>query len=59
MNVPTGVALGYYGAMTKSAVARYQASLSVTPAVGYFGPITKTAMHADFAPHGWLSILGW
>jgi peptidoglycan hydrolase-like protein with peptidoglycan-binding domain len=59
LNVPMGIPLGYYGTMTKTALARYQASLGVTPAVGYFGPVTKIAMHADFAPHGWLAMLGW
>jgi len=59
LNVPAGVPFGYYGALTQSAVARYQASLNVAPAVGYFGPITKNAMHADFAPRGWLGLLGW
>ncbi len=59
LNVPTNIPFGYYGSMTKNAVAKYQASLNVTPAVGYFGPISKVAMHSDFASHGWLRLLGW
>ncbi len=59
LNVPAGVPFGYYGALTKDAVARYQASLNVSPAVGYFGPVTKIAMHSDFSPRGWLTLLGW
>ena len=59
LNVPVGIPLGYYGQLTKNAVARYQSSLGVTPAVGYYGPVTKTAMHADFSTHGYLKILGW
>lgn len=59
LNVPAGIPLGYYGAMTKDAVARYQASLFVFPTAGYFGPATKIAMHKDFAPRGWLTLLGW
>lgn len=59
LNVPTNIPFGYYGSMTKNAVARYQASLNVYPPVGYFGPITKVAMHSDFASHGWLKLLGW
>jgi len=59
LNVPFGIALGYYGPLTKNAVARYQVSQSVVPAVGYFGPITKIAMHSDFAAHNYLKILGW
>lgn len=32
---------GYFGTMTKAALASWQASVGITPAVGYFGPITK------------------
>ncbi len=59
LSVPNGVSFGYYGSLTKDAVARYQASLNVAPSVGYFGPITKQAMRSDFAPRGWLGALGW
>jgi len=31
----------YFGAKTKDALARYQASQGITPAVGYLGPITR------------------
>jgi peptidoglycan hydrolase-like protein with peptidoglycan-binding domain len=59
LNIPAGVSFGYYGSLTKDAVARYQASLNVSPSVGYYGPITKQAMRSDFAPRGWLNVLGW
>ena len=59
LTVPAGISLGYYGALTKSAVARYQTSLQVSPPAGYFGPVTKVAVHQDFAPRGWLTLLGW
>ncbi len=59
LNIPVGIAPGYYGPLTKSAVASYQSRENVTPAIGFYGPITKVAMHADFASHNWLSILGW
>jgi len=59
LNVPINIPFGYYGTMTKDAVARYQAAQGVTPAVGYFGPITKIAMHKHFAAHNWLTLLGW
>jgi hypothetical protein len=59
LNVPTGIAFGYYGSLTKDAVARYQTSNYVTPAVGYFGPVTKISMQNDFSNHGWLPLLGW
>ena len=59
LNVPAGIPLGYFGAMTKSALSRYQIAEGVTPTAGYFGTKTKIAMHQDFAPHGWLTLLGW
>lgn len=59
LNMPYNIPLGYYGSMTRDAVARYQASRGVVPAVGYFGPITKISMHQEFAAHNWLALLGW
>ncbi len=38
--MPAGVAKGYFGALTKSALAKYQASVGL-PATGYFGPLTR------------------
>jgi len=32
---------GYFGAMTKAALASWQASVGISPASGYFGPITR------------------
>lgn len=31
----------YFGALTKAALAKYQAANSITPSVGYFGPKTR------------------
>jgi hypothetical protein len=31
----------YYGALTKAAVAKFQAANGITPAAGYWGPITR------------------
>jgi len=59
LSIPAGISQGYYGALTQSALGRYQASLNVSPSAGYFGPVTKVAMHQAFAPRGWLSLLGW
>jgi peptidoglycan hydrolase-like protein with peptidoglycan-binding domain len=59
LHVPAGVPFGYYGGLTRNAVAAYQAKLGVSPAVGYYGPVTKVAMNADFASHDWLKLLGW
>ena len=35
---------GYFGAMTKAALAKYQAANGIAPAIGYFGPKTRAAM---------------
>ncbi len=59
LKVPTAIPFGYYGALTRDAVAKYQNSINVQPAVGYYGPLTKVAMYNDFASHRWLPILGW
>ncbi|MBI5134390.1 MAG: peptidoglycan-binding protein [Candidatus Taylorbacteria bacterium] len=59
LNIPSSVPMGYFGSLTKSALARYQTSESVSPAVGYFGPVTKIRMHQQFASHNWLTMMGW
>ncbi|MEK7513156.1 MAG: peptidoglycan-binding domain-containing protein, partial [Patescibacteria group bacterium] len=35
---------GYFGPMTKAALAAWQKDKNISPAVGYFGPITRAAM---------------
>ncbi len=39
----TGTATGYFGAITKAAVMKWQTSASVTPAAGYFGAKSRAA----------------
>ena len=46
LQMPAGVSYGYFGPLTKAAVASYQASVGITPAVGYFGPITRARINA-------------
>jgi len=41
LSMPAGVAMGYFGSLTKAAVARWQASVGISPAAGYFGPISR------------------
>jgi hypothetical protein len=41
--MPSGVAKGYFGPLTKAALTAYQASVDV-PATGYYGPITRGVM---------------
>ncbi len=39
--MPAGVAPGYFGALTKAAVIKWQMAAGVSPAAGYFGPISR------------------
>ncbi len=43
--MPSGVAKGYFGLLTKNALAKYQTSKGIIPAVGYFGPITRKSVN--------------
>lgn len=49
--MPYGVAKGYFGSLTKSAVARYQASVSIYPASGYFDWATRSRVAAEYTPY--------
>ncbi len=49
LTMPAGVAKGYFGGLTKSAVVAYQISKGVTPTSGYFGPLTRAVANADTA----------
>jgi len=46
--MPAGVAMGYFGPLTKAAVAKWQAANGVSPAVGFWGPISR-AKYASMA----------
>jgi hypothetical protein len=46
LTMPAGVAEGYFGALTKSAVAKWQASAGISPAAGYVGPKSRAALNA-------------
>lgn len=45
--IPTGVSKGYFGPLTQSALAKYQAAMGIAPAAGYFGPITTAKVMMD------------
>ncbi|MES3005868.1 MAG: peptidoglycan-binding domain-containing protein [Patescibacteria group bacterium] len=49
LTIPAGVAKGYFGALTRSAVSAYQSMKGITPTAGYFGAITRAAVQADMA----------
>ncbi len=46
LSMPAGVAYGYFGSLTQSALAKYQAEAGISPAAGYFGPITRAKVNA-------------
>jgi len=48
-SIPAG-ATGYFGTQTKAAVAAWQASANIAPAVGYFGPISRGVVNAMVGP---------
>ncbi len=41
LKMPKGVAYGYFGQLTKEALAAWQKANNVTPSVGYFGPKSR------------------
>lgn len=45
--MPSGVAYGYFGPLTKSAVIKYQLAQGITPPAGYFGPKTRGIVNAS------------
>ncbi len=43
----SGTATGYFGPITKAAVAAYQAANGIAPAAGYFGPVTRAKVNGS------------
>jgi hypothetical protein len=52
LTIPAGTSKGYFGALTQSALAKYQAASMISPAAGYFGPITMAKVTADCGTTG-------
>ncbi|MEK7086324.1 MAG: peptidoglycan-binding protein, partial [Patescibacteria group bacterium] len=50
-SVPAG-ATGYFGTQTRSAVAAWQSSKNIAPAVGYFGSISRAAFNLGGSSSG-------
>ncbi|MDB5259642.1 MAG: baaA1 [Candidatus Taylorbacteria bacterium] len=44
LTMPAGVSMGYFGQLTKAAVVKYQASVSL-PATGFVGPLTVAKLN--------------
>lgn len=47
LTMPPGVAKGYFGTITRAALAKYQAARQISPAVGYFGPLTRERVSTE------------
>ena len=45
--MPAGVAYGYFGALTRSAVIQYQLAKGISPAAGYVGALTRASLNAS------------
>jgi peptidoglycan hydrolase-like protein with peptidoglycan-binding domain len=43
----TQAATGFFGPLTRTALAAYQTSKNIAPAAGFFGPITRAAVNAE------------
>jgi peptidoglycan hydrolase-like protein with peptidoglycan-binding domain len=41
LSIPAGTSYGYFGPLTKFALAKFQQQNGISPAVGFFGPVTK------------------
>jgi peptidoglycan hydrolase-like protein with peptidoglycan-binding domain len=50
LTMPAGVSMGYFGSLTQSALANYQAANGISPASGYFGPITRANVNSMMTP---------
>ena len=56
-SIPAG-ATGYFGTQTRAAVASWQSSKNIAPAVGYFGPISRAAWGSAVATGGTSTVAG-
>lgn len=46
LTMPAGVAMGYFGPLTRAALAQWQVSVGIAPTAGYFGPKSRAAFNA-------------
>ncbi len=47
-----GMESTYFGGLTQAALAKYQASVGISPAAGYFGPVTRAKVNAECTTTG-------
>ncbi|MBI2674009.1 MAG: peptidoglycan-binding protein [Candidatus Zambryskibacteria bacterium] len=50
LQMPLAVAYGYFGPLTRAAVARWQTANGITPPAGFFGPISRAAIASQINP---------
>ncbi len=46
LTMPAGVSMGYFGALTKSAVMKWQAAVGL-PSTGFFGPMSRAKLNTS------------
>ncbi|MEK7135514.1 MAG: peptidoglycan-binding domain-containing protein, partial [Patescibacteria group bacterium] len=49
--MPSGVAMGYFGSLTKSAVMKWQAAVGL-PSTGFFGPMSRAKLNGSTGATG-------
>lgn len=47
MVMPSGAARGYFGVITRAALASWQRSVGISPSEGYFGPLSRAKVNAE------------
>jgi len=52
LTIPAGTSKGYFGALTRAALAKYQTASMISPAAGYFGPLTRAKVTSDTGTTG-------
>jgi len=52
LTIPPGVEKGFFGGLTRAAVAKYQAVNGISPPLGYFGPLTKARLLSEIIVEG-------
>jgi peptidoglycan hydrolase-like protein with peptidoglycan-binding domain len=50
LQLPAGISKGYFGDLTRRALARWQAAHGISPASGNFGPLTRQALRKKTVP---------
>lgn len=57
LTMPNGVAMGYFGGLTRAALVKFQLAQGIKPPVGYFGPITRGILNALSKPDNKIKVI--